>query len=508
MPRLPRLTVGSCSWRLPVTAWAATELATRLLVDGQEPRVPRLDAVLQAEPALALWCVCRSRHWQQQMPAGTRELATWLSAHGLHVLQWCEAEFDDAPSSDQHAPAMWGDWAMASVTAAQAAADLAGEGWSDRAYLVALLHRSQDWLTGSADHLGTTDGPAGQTCLPAWLALVLQQLQEPQAGDPAVAAAAQAVHSRGLAAAPEDLLPDSEPNRDQLRDVRQRWLAPSGSAACLLPLLTRRLARLQELETRFQRTLETEKLQALKALAYGASHEINNPLANISTRAQTLLREETDPERRRKLAVINSQAFRAHEMISDLMLFAQPPELRAAAVDLAALVVQVLEEMAAEAAEQETSLAHVLPDAPLQVTADGVQLAVALKAICRNSLEALARGGHIEISARELPLPPADADGATWAELRVHDTGPGIPAAVRQHLFDPYFSGREAGRGLGLGLSKCWRIVTEHGGRINVESEPECGTTFSLLLPQVAPTAVVRQTCADRERGDAGPGGS
>jgi signal transduction histidine kinase len=86
-----------------------------------------------------------------------------------------------------------------------------------------------------------------------------------------------------------------------------------------------KLARLQELEQRFDDAVERAKLEAMKELAYGAGHEINNPLANIATRAQTLLHEETDPEKRRKLAAINAQAFRAHEMIADIALATTVP---------------------------------------------------------------------------------------------------------------------------------------------------------------------------------------
>src|SRR6266576_2527019 len=78
----------------------------------------------------------------------------------------------------------------------------------------------------------------------------------------------------------------------------------------------------------FSTAVEAAKLQALYNFAYGLSHEINNPLANIATRAQTLLADEKDPDRRRKLATIVQQAFRAHEMIADLMLFARPPALQ------------------------------------------------------------------------------------------------------------------------------------------------------------------------------------
>ena len=77
-----------------------------------------------------------------------------------------------------------------------------------------------------------------------------------------------------------------------------------------------------------------------------------------------------------------------------------------------------------------------------------------------------------------------DAERRTGqAAITVRDTGPGIPLGVREHIFDPFFSGREAGRGLGFGLSKCWRIVTEHGGSIHVESPPTGGAIFTLKLP-------------------------
>ena len=68
-------------------------------------------------------------------------------------------------------------------------------------------------------------------------------------------------------------------------------------------------------------------------------------------------------------------------------------------------------------------------------------------------------------------------------EIIVRDNGPGISAEVLPNIFDPFFSGREAGRGIGFGLSKCWRIVTQHGGQIDVESEPGRGATFKITLP-------------------------
>ena len=246
-----------------------------------------------------------------------------------------------------------------------------------------------------------------------------------------------------------------------------------------LAALVAQQLRLTELETRFQATLETEKLAALKQLAYGASHEINNPLANISTRAQTLLRDEKDPERRRKLATINSQAFRAHEMIADLMLFAQPPEPHYEYVDVVQTIDRVVGELSDWAGEQATQLVIARPETRLFVWADSNQLSVAIKTMCVNALEALRSGGQVEIAAT---LRHA-ADAQDVMQISVRDNGPGITSEVRRHLFDPFFSGREAGRGLGNGLSKCWRIVQQHGGELHVESEPGHGATFVISLP-------------------------
>jgi signal transduction histidine kinase len=274
----------------------------------------------------------------------------------------------------------------------------------------------------------------------------------------------------------------------------------------------------------FAAALESAKLEALYHFAYGLSHEINNPLANIATRAQTLLLDEKDPERRRKLATINQQAFRAHEMIADLMLFARPPALRLEEVDLAQLADRIVAELQDTAREQGTRLTQTGDNAPLLATVDPTQIAVALRAIIQNALEAVRVGGSVEVKAEciagnaeweesKVQSPRSKVDPAHDAPpapnlqfaicnlqsapvttlhsafrtphflLTVTDTGPGIPSHIRPHIFDPFFSGREAGRGLGLGLSKAWRIVNLHGGRIEVESPSEGGARFVVALP-------------------------
>src|SRR5262249_54396291 len=137
-----------------------------------------------------------------------------------------------------------------------------------------------------------------------------------------------------------------------------------------------------------------------------------NPLANIATRAQTLLADEKNPDRRRKLATIVQQAFRAHEMIADLMLFARPPALHPESVDLAKLADTVVAEMQDLAHEQNTRLIRTGDSGSIRATVDPIQIAVVLKALIQNSLHAVREGGEITISAER----------RTWTEERSADS--------------------------------------------------------------------------------------
>jgi signal transduction histidine kinase len=258
----------------------------------------------------------------------------------------------------------------------------------------------------------------------------------------------------------------------------EKSVEPLSDVGDRLFALATRLASYQRKLEDFDRRLESEKLESLKELAYGASHEINNPLANIAARAQTLIADESDPERARKLSAIHRQAMRAHEMISDLMLFARPPKLVRQPFDLRRLVNQLVCEQRDLAAEHEVEIIIEGDDEPIEVVADKTQLGVAIQALVKNAVEAAPPGGHVWVATGK-----AAVDGPLSAEIRVRDDGPGIPDSARDHVFDPFFSGREAGRGLGFGLSKCWRIVTDHGGRVVVVSRNSGGAEICIRLP-------------------------
>lgn len=250
--------------------------------------------------------------------------------------------------------------------------------------------------------------------------------------------------------------------------------------------------------------LEVEKLAALAEFAAGAGHEINNPLAVISGRAQLLLAGERDPERRRELAVIHRQALRIHEMISDLMQFARPAMPEFAEVNVAGLVAGVIKQLSADANEAGVRISVAPIDDSLTIRGDSAQIAVALAAVIVNALQACGDYGQssaMPTPAVDLPLPTGGEvhisavkgrntdDASATVEISVRDDGPGFDATAERHLFDPFFSGRSAGRGLGMGLAKCWRIVTLHGGAIRAANQPERGCEFVITLAAAPSTA-------------------
>ena len=243
-------------------------------------------------------------------------------------------------------------------------------------------------------------------------------------------------------------------------------------------LVTRRLARLN---ARFAEALEHAKLDAMAEFAAGAGHEINNPLAIISGHAQVLLRQVTHPEWQRMLAAIVAQAQRAHEMIADARLFARPPKPVFAPVNYRDIVQTVIKEYTPPAESRHVQLrlaTAVEAQDRFQGMADRSQILVALGAIVKNALEAVPEKGTITLTL--------DAD-TEEVRISIADDGPGIDPKVREHLFDPFFSGRQAGRGLGMGLSKAWRIVTLHSGTIEVQSAKGSGAIFSIRLPRNPP---------------------
>ncbi len=474
MQRLPNLLTPPAVIALPLSGRAAAGLMLALIGGSDGACDPqRLAKALAFDPSLALWTACRAALRLPDAPRTIDDLADWLAAHALAELSGL--------GRDSPVPAACADLAASSLVVAQLAEQIAQAHDLDGAasYLAGLLYLAPQWL---AEFTSEGCEACAGDILPHWLRDSLAQIATAPTSPLTSAANCVALAVR-LVTAPGDVdrtaadFPcDFEECRSRLSAARQEWFEPGEPDA--LPSLLVKLERLEQLTRRFDQTLEAEKLESLKELAYGAGHEINNPLANISARAQTLLPDERDPERRRLLAAIQTQAMRAHEMIADMMLFARPPRPKFEEIDLTALLRALTQELAPQAEQARCELTFVGPTSPVIVSADRTQIATAIRAVCVNALEALVTGGRVVISTAESA--PLD----NTVQIAVSDNGPGISVETRRHVFDPFFSGREAGRGLGFGLSKCWRIVTLHGGRIDVETEAAGGARFTISLPK------------------------
>ena len=261
--------------------------------------------------------------------------------------------------------------------------------------------------------------------------------------------------------------------------LSRRWSGTRGSKLPVTELVELGKAALESSASYGDR-LQRDKLASMKQLAYGASHEINNPLANIASRAQTMLTVETNQEKKYKLGVIYEQAMRAHEMISDMMLFAHPPGARLETTSIRLMMARVVEELGSLLARLPDAVFRVIISAGVdRAQLDATQIAVAIKSLVRNSVESLEAAG---LQQPEIEIRIHRSDPGI-IQFTVSDNGAKIRSDIVEHLFDPFFSGREAGRGLGFGLSKVWAIAEMHGGIIEYSAEREAGPQFILSVP-------------------------
>lgn len=235
--------------------------------------------------------------------------------------------------------------------------------------------------------------------------------------------------------------------------------------------LRQRLAELQHSDTERLRDM---KLRALAEFAAGAGHEINNPLAVISGQAQHLLKAEENLDRARALERIIAQCQRIHALLCDMMLYARPPHPKLRMLSLNKLLAEVQSELAGYALERRVSLQSDLGGAKIRLRADDELLRGALVCLLRNAIEAAPAEGWASVRLV--------STGSTVA-IVVEDSGPGLSPYREEHLFDPFFSNRAAGRGAGLGLSKTWRVAQLHGGAVEAHTAACEPTRFVLTLP-------------------------
>lgn len=254
--------------------------------------------------------------------------------------------------------------------------------------------------------------------------------------------------------------------REQERDLAQEELF-------------RRLYEERELnkdKVQFQSQLaEYEKYAALAQLALGAAHEINNPLLGILSHLELELKDATDPDERQEIEQCIAGAKRISTTLHGLVNYARPGPLVLSKISLHRLVSDTLAFLEHQPMLRGKQLENDVPRDLPHIRADANQLSQVLMNLLLNAAEATPEGGRITISASKLTY-------VDNIEIRVSDTGAGIPADILAHVFEPFFTTKR-GRGTGLGLSISQAYVRSHNGEIRVDSVLNHGTTVTLMLP-------------------------
>jgi PAS domain S-box-containing protein len=246
-----------------------------------------------------------------------------------------------------------------------------------------------------------------------------------------------------------------------------------------------------DLRAMTQQLWQAAKLATMGELAASIAHELNNPLATVSLRAESLLDHfaPTDPGRR-ELEIIGQEVERMSRLVANL-LHSSRSQRSTSSLDVREEIESSLELMGAYLRRHQIAVkTGFAPDLPL-VLADRQQLRQVFLNLFTNARDAMPRGGTLTI---RVGVDEADRGGANPAPahiaVTIADTGAGIPPEALSKVWEPFYTTKPEGQGTGLGLPICRRIVEEHGGTIRLASAPHQGTTVSLTLPVMRPSSV------------------
>jgi PAS domain S-box-containing protein len=270
-------------------------------------------------------------------------------------------------------------------------------------------------------------------------------------------------------------------------DVRAIALSPEARARLMVTIRDR--SEQQEIENQSEMLAQRALLGEVAAIF---AHEVRNPINNISTGVQLIAsRLGEDHPQYESLETIHKECNRLDQLMSDVLFFARPLKLDIQPIDLGEVVQRNLSRWGPRLSqlgiECHTSFN---PQTPLAF-ADERTLERVIVNLITNSIQAMAEGGTLSIS-----LEPIETMQGSMVEMKVIDTGPGIPADVKDRIFDPFFTTKKDGTGLGLAISR--RILTAHKGNIQVDSYTDAGTIFTLSLPAMVENEEEKSNERDR----------
>lgn len=224
----------------------------------------------------------------------------------------------------------------------------------------------------------------------------------------------------------------------------------------------------------------TERVAELGTLAASMAHEIGTPMNVILGRAEYLMQRTDDETMKKGLKTIAAQIERITKLMNQLLTFARRGPTNFRPIDLQTVVKDCLETVQERLSRHCIQVVAEFDEEVSEIYGDRDQMMQVLLNLVLNAAQAMPESGILRVAA----VP----DGEQHVRLTVTDTGHGIPPDVLPKIFEPFVTTKEPGQGTGLGLTVVHGIVQEHGGSITVDSTPGQGTTFTLLLPRVAPS--------------------
>lgn len=237
---------------------------------------------------------------------------------------------------------------------------------------------------------------------------------------------------------------------------------------------------LRFLETKQDQLVQSAKLATIGKVTAGIAHEINNPLNNIYLTAEVLMEDLPNIECAERLEMVHdilNQAERAREVVHHLLAFSRTRKTATLErIDLTALIRQTLAFLKNQIRISQISIRTEIPDAPVPVNGNTNQLQQVFVNIILNAIQSMGPGGLLSIRV--------ETTAGNMAQVQISDNGPGIPEDIKAHIFDPFYTTKSEGTGLGLSVSNS--IIEDHNGKISLESEQGRGTTFYVDLPIVS----------------------
>jgi signal transduction histidine kinase len=232
------------------------------------------------------------------------------------------------------------------------------------------------------------------------------------------------------------------------------------------------LSTLRQMEAQMR---QADRLASLGRMSANIAHEIRNPLASMTGAIEALTSTTVDHDERDKLTgIVLRESDRLNRIIADFLAYARPTPLAARRADVAAVLDEVLVLLEHRPLPADVKLVRDFGGL-LSAEVDANALRQALWNLCLNAVEAMPDGGTLTVGA---------AVSGPAVEITIADTGRGIASNDLGHIFEPFFSTKPEGSGLGLALVH--RIVRDHGGELDVETVPGAGTKFTVKIPLVA----------------------